>query len=94
MDLNDYLKLNSNVIIDLARKYVPAEMTKEPTFEELAAQLMGIAIVRDGKKLEKEIKFTMLLQWQWFIQCGMDGFPKKKQIVVLIRRSWSTGLGG
>ena len=53
MDLNDYLKLNSNVIVDLARKYVPTEMTKEPPFEELAAQLMGIAIVRDGNEVGK-----------------------------------------
>ena len=39
-DLYDYLKLNSNVIVDLARKYAPSEMTKEPTFEELAGLLM------------------------------------------------------
>ena len=31
MDLNDYLKTNSNVIVDLARKYIPTEMTKETT---------------------------------------------------------------
>ena len=53
MDLNDYLKLNSNVIVDLARKYVPTEMTKEPTFEELAALLQGIAIVRNGNEVGK-----------------------------------------
>ena len=39
MDLNDYLKLNNNVIVDLARKYAPTEMTREPSFEELAGQL-------------------------------------------------------
>ena len=53
MDLNDYLKLNSNVIIDLARKYVPSEMTKEPTFEELASLLQGMFIVRDGNEVGK-----------------------------------------
>ena len=53
MDLNDYLKLNNNVIVDLARKYVPTEMTKEPTFEELAALLQGIAIVRNGNEAGK-----------------------------------------
>ena len=53
MDLNGYLKLNSNVIVDLARKYVPTEMTKEPTFEELAALLQGIAIVRNGNEAGK-----------------------------------------
>ena len=53
MDLNDYLKLNNNVIVDLARKYVPTEMTKEPTFEELAALLQGIAIVRNGNEVGK-----------------------------------------
>ena len=53
MDLNDYLKVNSNVIVDLARKYVSSEMIKEPTFEELAALLQGIAIVRDGNEVGK-----------------------------------------
>ena len=34
VDLNNYLKLNNNAIIDLAeRKYVPAEMSQESTFE-------------------------------------------------------------
>lgn len=41
MDLNDWLKLNNDVIVDLARKYVPSEITKEPTLDELAALLMG-----------------------------------------------------
>jgi hypothetical protein len=45
--LNDWLKLNSNAIVDLVnKKYVPAEMTKEPILEELAALLMGF-IIRD-----------------------------------------------
>jgi hypothetical protein len=49
MDLNDYLKLNSSAIVDLVnKKYVPAEMTKEPTFEELAALLMGMFIHQHG----------------------------------------------
>jgi hypothetical protein len=42
VDLNDYLKLNSNAIIDLVeRKYVPAEMSQESTFEGLATLLQG-----------------------------------------------------
>ena len=50
VDLNDYLKLNSNAIVDLVnKKYVPAEMTKEPTFEALAEILQGIFIVRYGE---------------------------------------------
>jgi hypothetical protein len=37
VNLDDYLKGNSNVIVDLVnKKYVPAEMTKEPTFDSLA----------------------------------------------------------
>jgi hypothetical protein len=54
VDLNEYLMLNSNVIVDLVnKKYVPAEMTKEPTFEELTALLMGRFVHRYGS--EKEI---------------------------------------
>jgi hypothetical protein len=49
MNLNDWLKLNSNAIVDLVnKKYVPAEMTREPTFEELAALLMGMFIHQHG----------------------------------------------
>jgi hypothetical protein len=48
MSLNDYLKLNSNAIVDLVnKKYVPTEMTEEPIFEELAGLLMGMVIARD-----------------------------------------------
>jgi hypothetical protein len=42
MDLNDYLRGNSDVMVDLVnRKYVPAEMTEEPFFKELTGLLMG-----------------------------------------------------
>jgi hypothetical protein len=52
MDLNDYLKGNSNAIVDLVnKKYVPVEMTKEPIFDELAGLLMGF-IVRGGSEEE------------------------------------------
>jgi hypothetical protein len=34
VNLNDYLKLNSDAMVDLVnKKHVPAEMTKEPTFD-------------------------------------------------------------
>jgi hypothetical protein len=52
VDLNDYMKLNSNAIVDLVnKKYVPAEMTKEPTFEALAEILQGIFIFRYGSEI-------------------------------------------
>jgi hypothetical protein len=51
VNLNDYLKLNSNAIVGLVnKKYVPAEMTKEPTFEELAALLQGMFVHRHGSE--------------------------------------------
>jgi hypothetical protein len=94
MDLSDYLKLNSNVIVDLARKYIPTEMTKEPTFEELAGLLMGIFTVRDGDEVGKrdQVHNVVAMAMAYSMWCG--GFPKKKQIVVLIHRRWPTGLGG
>jgi hypothetical protein len=52
MDLNDWLKLNIDVIVDLARKYVPTEVTKEPTFEALATLLMGKFVHRHGSEEE------------------------------------------
>jgi hypothetical protein len=53
-NLNDYLQLNSNAIVDLVnKKYVPAEMTKEPTFNSLAEILMGIFIHGQGSELGK-----------------------------------------
>jgi hypothetical protein len=46
VDLNDYLTLNSNVMVDLVnKKNVPAEMTEELIFEELAGLLMGKFII-------------------------------------------------
>ena len=64
VDLNDYLKLNSNAIIDLVeRKYVPAEMSQESTFEGLATLLQGKFIVQHGARRENEIRPTMFLQW-------------------------------
>jgi hypothetical protein len=48
MNLNDWLKLNSNVLVNLVeKKYVPDEITKEPTFNELAGLLQGMVIARD-----------------------------------------------
>ena len=52
MDLNDWLKMNNDVIVDLARKYVPTEIIKEPTFEALAALLMGRFVHRHGSEEE------------------------------------------
>jgi hypothetical protein len=52
MDLNDWLKLNNDVIVDLARKYVPTEIIKEPTFEALTTLLMGKFVHRHGSEEE------------------------------------------
>ena len=72
MDLSDYMKLNSNVIVDLARKYVPSEMIKEPAIEELATQLMGIAIVRNGNEVGKrdQVHNTLAMAMIYLMSCG------------------------
>jgi hypothetical protein len=72
MDLSDYLKLNSNVIVDLAGKYVPTEMTKEPTFEELAGLLMGIFTVRNGDEVGKrdQVHNVVAMAMAYSIWCG------------------------
>ena len=72
MDLSDYLKLNSNVIVDLARKYIPTEMTKEPTFEELAALLQGIVIVRNGNEVGKrdQVHNVLAMAMMYSVWCG------------------------
>ena len=62
MDLNDWLKLNNDVIVDLARKSVPTEITKEPTFEALAALLMGKFVHRHSSEEEIEVRRKMFLQ--------------------------------
>jgi hypothetical protein len=77
MNLNDYLKLNSNAIVELVnKKYVPIEdeMTEEPTFEELAGLLMGMVIGLDestgevGKRdeLHNVLAMTMI----YSLWCG------------------------
>ena len=54
MGLNDWLKLNSNAIVDLVnKKYVPDEMTMEPIFNELAGLLMGMFIHQHGSEAGK-----------------------------------------
>jgi hypothetical protein len=64
VDLNDYLKLNSSTVVVLVnKKYVPAEMIKEPTFNYLAGLLQGMFIHQHGPDAGKEIKLTMFLQW-------------------------------
>ena len=69
MDLNDYLKIISNVIVDLARN---SEIIKEPTFEELAAQLRGIAIVRDGNEVGKrdQVHNVVAMTMVYSMWCG------------------------
>ena len=52
MDLNDWLRMNNDVIVELARKYVSTEILKEPTFEALAALLMGKFVHRHGSEEE------------------------------------------
>jgi hypothetical protein len=55
VDLNDYLTLNSNVMVDLVnKKYVPAEMTEELIFKELAGLLMGKFIVQHGSNVGEQ----------------------------------------
>ena len=55
VDLNDYLTLNSNVMIDLVnKKYVPAEMAEELIFKELAGLLMGNIIVQHGNNVGQQ----------------------------------------
>ena len=55
VDLNDYLKLNSNAIVDLVeKKYVPAEMSQESTFEGLATLLQGKFIVQHCSGVGKQ----------------------------------------
>ena len=72
VDLNDYLQLNSNVIVDMARKYVSTEMTKEPTFEELAGLLMGIFTVRSGDEVGKrdQVHNVVAMAMAYSMWCG------------------------
>ena len=62
MDLNDWLKMNNDVIVDLARKYVPTEIIKEPTFKELATLLMGKFVHRHGS--EEEVGKRSQSRWR------------------------------
>jgi hypothetical protein len=74
MDLNDYLKLNIDVIVDLARKYVPTEIIKEPTFEALAALLMGKFVHRHGSEEEvgkrSQAQNVLAMTMIYSIWCG------------------------
>jgi hypothetical protein len=44
--------MNIDVMVDLARKYVPTEIIKEPAFEALTALLMGKFVHRHGSEEE------------------------------------------
>jgi hypothetical protein len=47
--------LNSNTIVNLVnKKYVPAKMTEDSIFRELAGVLMGMAILGHGSELGKK----------------------------------------
>jgi hypothetical protein len=76
--LNDYLRLNRDAMVDLINKrYVPAEMTKEPTFEAIAAILMGKFVHQpDGKRNQahKILAMTMIYSmWcGWVSQSRAD----------------------
>jgi hypothetical protein len=74
MDLNDWLKLNIDVIVDLARKYVPTEIIKEPTFEALAALLMGKFVHRHGNEEEigkrSQVRNVLAMTMIYSIWCG------------------------
>ena len=74
------------------KKYVPAKMTKEPTFEALAEILQGIFIVRYGSEIGTRDQAHNILAMAIIYQCGADGLPKQKQIEASTHRSWLTGL--
>ena len=88
VDLNNYLKLNSNAIIDLVeRKYVPAEMSQESTFEGLATLLQGKFIVQQGSKAGKRdpahnvlamvIIYSMWCGWLSQAKANRGGYPRE-----------------
>ena len=88
VDLNNYLKLNSNAIIDLAeRKYVPAEMSQESTFEGLATLLQGKFTVQHGSKAGKRdpahnvlamvIIYSMWCGWPSQAKANRGGYPRE-----------------
>jgi hypothetical protein len=64
MDLNDWLKLNSNAIVNLVnKKYVPTEMTEDVILEELAGVPMGMFVLGHGSEQGKrETRITTFLQ--------------------------------
>ena len=45
VDLGEYLRTNSKEIVDfMNRKYIPSEMTDEPTFHGLATELQSLFV--------------------------------------------------
>jgi hypothetical protein len=73
MDLYDYLKGNSNAIVDLVnKKYVPAEMTKEPIFEELAGLLQGVFIMeKNGQTgIRDQAHHVLAMTMIYSLWCG------------------------
>ena len=88
VDLNDYLKLNSNAIVDLVeKKYVPAEMSQESTFEGLATLLQGKFIVQHGSEVGKRdpahnvlamvIIYSMWCGWLSQSKANKGGYPQE-----------------
>jgi hypothetical protein len=62
VDLNDYLTLNSNAMVDLVnKKFVPAGMTEELIFKELAGLLMGKFIISHESNIgEQDLAHNVL----------------------------------
>ena len=88
VNLNDYLKLNSNAIVDFVeRKYVPDEMSQESTFEGLAAILQGMFVHRHGSEEEKRdqahnviamvIIYSMWCGWVSQAKSNRGGYPQE-----------------
>jgi|GEM_PF-873367 len=88
VNLNDYLKVNSNAIVNLVnKKYVSAEMTENPTFKELAGLLMGRFImekngqmgVRDQAHnvLAMTIIYSLWCGWLSQAKANSDVYPRR-----------------
>jgi hypothetical protein len=96
VDLSDYLRLNSNAIVDLVqRKYVPAENTKEPTFDGVAAILQaentkeptfdGVAAILQAEKTKEPTfeELAALLMGRFVHQHGSEKGRRDKAHNVL-----------
>ena len=80
VNLNDYLKLNSNAIVDFVeRKYVPDEMSQESTFEGLAGILQGMFLHRHGSEEEAGSTSQCSCNGHNIFNVVRMGFPSKSK---------------